>query len=90
MLALVQGWNLEFKINMNSIHGNLCVRCGKQRIIVKTWKEQLGYSTITATMTACPDKECQKIVDANNKKQKARQDALKFRSSQRLQARRKK
>ncbi|OGK10454.1 hypothetical protein A2767_01195 [Candidatus Roizmanbacteria bacterium RIFCSPHIGHO2_01_FULL_35_10] len=75
---------------MSKDYSNLCVRCGKQRIIVKTWKEKLGYSTITATMTACPDKECQKIVDANNKKQKAKQDALKLRSNQRLQARRRK
>lgn len=75
---------------MNKSYTNICIRCGKARIIVKTWKEKLGYSTITATKTACPDKECQKIVDENNKKQKAKQDALRLRSSQRLQARRRK
>lgn len=75
---------------MNNIHGNLCVRCGKQRIVVKTWKEKLGTSTIIATMTACPDKECQKIVDENNRKQKAKQDALKNRNKARLTSRRKK
>jgi hypothetical protein len=77
-------------MNQGQSYTNICVRCGKPRIVVKTWKEQLGYSTITATSTACPDKECQKIVDANNKKQKAKQDALRLRSNQRLQARRKK
>lgn len=41
---------------------NLCVRCGKERIAVKTWVE-LGNFPITRTDTICPDKDCQKIVD---------------------------
>ncbi|OGK42606.1 hypothetical protein A2954_06280 [Candidatus Roizmanbacteria bacterium RIFCSPLOWO2_01_FULL_37_12] len=73
---------------MNTTYTNICIRCGKPRIVVKSWEEKLGFSTITATNTACPDSECQKIVDKNNAKQKARQDALKNRHSQRLQARR--
>lgn len=47
---------------------NLCWRCGKERIIVKSWKEKIGYSTITTTETACPDIECQKLVNKENKK----------------------
>jgi hypothetical protein len=42
---------------------NPCIRCGKQRIESKTWKEKLGASFITLSLTICPDKECQKIVD---------------------------
>lgn len=45
---------------------NPCVRCGKQRIDKKTWKEKIeshfGVSYITHTETICPDKECQILV----------------------------
>jgi len=42
---------------------NVCIRCGKTRIVTKTWKEYVGTSTVTYTTTACPDQACQKIVD---------------------------
>lgn len=45
---------------------NPCIRCGKQRIDGKTWKEKLGGNIITHTLTLCPDKNCQKEVDALN------------------------
>lgn len=44
-----------------------CTRCGKQRIVSKTWKEVrqtlMGETTIMHTETICPDPECQKKVD---------------------------
>ena len=40
-----------------------CIRCGKLRVIGKTWTEKLNGSKITYTQTVCPDKECQKIVE---------------------------
>ena len=40
-----------------------CIRCGKPRIVAKSWKEQVGTSFLTYTMTVCPDPECQKVVD---------------------------
>lgn len=64
---------------MNNIYSNPCIRCGKERIIVKIWKEKIGYSVVTTTETACPDKECQKMVDKTNKKQKDRYEASKLR-----------
>lgn len=42
---------------------NPCIRCGKQRIDGKSWKEKIGISVLTHTQTTCPDSECQKIVD---------------------------
>ncbi len=48
---------------MQQQHSNPCSRCGKERIFVKTWKELVGTSMITYTITACPDKECQDAVD---------------------------
>lgn len=45
---------------------NLCVRCGKTRVIVKTWTEKTENSVLKYTLAECPDKACQKIVDAAN------------------------
>lgn len=41
----------------------LCIRCGKLRILDKTWKEQIGLSLVTYTSTICPDPVCQKAVE---------------------------
>lgn len=46
----------------------LCIRCGKTRIVSKTWNEKVNDSVITYTETVCPDPECQKIVDSDLKK----------------------
>ncbi|MDO8551493.1 MAG: hypothetical protein Q7S03_02330 [bacterium] len=42
---------------------NPCIRCGKERIVVKTWEEDQGNSHSTHTSFVCPDKDCQEIVD---------------------------
>lgn len=47
-----------------------CIRCGKPRIVSKSWKEQVGMSFLTYTMTVCPDPECQKVVDDQLKSKK--------------------
>ena len=67
---------------------NRCVRCGKVRVTVRVWKEDMGGSTITNTETACPDKACQKIVDLDNKKQKDKNTAMRLRSQERHTRRR--
>lgn len=41
-----------------------CIRCGKLRIMGKTWSEDVGFSQVTYTLTVCPDADCQKLVDA--------------------------
>ena len=43
--------------------GNPCIRCGKQRIDGKSWKEKSGSSIVTYTKTICPDAACQKLLD---------------------------
>ena len=42
---------------------NPCIRCGKQRIDGKSWKEKSGISLVTRTKTICPDSQCQKLLD---------------------------
>lgn len=43
----------------------VCIRCGKQRIFSKKWKDQENDrgSVVTHVETICPDAECQKVVD---------------------------
>lgn len=43
--------------------GSVCTRCGKPRIVVDTYIEKVETSTVTYTITACSDPECQKLVD---------------------------
>jgi hypothetical protein len=69
---------------MKNSYTNLCTRCGKPRIVVKTWKEKLGNSTIIATKMACPDKECQAKVDLNLERDRVRHENMKLRSHRRM------
>ena len=47
---------------------NICTRCGKERVISKTWDEVVEIyehrSIITHTQFVCSDGECQKIVES--------------------------
>ena len=40
-----------------------CIRCGKVRILSRTWSEQIGLSLVTYTDSVCPDDDCQKLVE---------------------------
>lgn len=55
---------------------NPCVKCGKERIDGKTWVGKVGASSVTYTMTICPDPECQKIVDKGIAERKAKTASL--------------
>lgn len=68
---------------MNKTYSNLCIRCGTQRVVAKTWKEKLGDSVIINTEMICPNTECQKEVDKDNKRQREKNIAIKLRSEQR-------
>jgi hypothetical protein len=72
---------------MNNIASNPCPRCGKARIVVKTWIEEIvtnwGKSKVTHSSTACPDPACQKIVAADLDKQKSKFIALKVEKERR-------
>lgn len=55
---------------------NPCIRCGKDRIVAKEWKEKIGNSVVICTSNVCPDPECQKIVESQLKSKKDRFDAI--------------
>lgn len=64
------------------------MRCGKDRVVAKIWQEKMGNSTVITKEMVCPDEDCQKKVNADNKKQQDRYASLKLKNAQRLVARR--
>lgn len=40
-----------------------CIRCGKERIIKSSSVEKFEKTSVTYTVTVCPDPECQKLVE---------------------------
>ncbi len=53
-----------------------CIRCGKDRVQDKSWKEYVGKSLVIYTTNICPDAECQKIVEAGLKERKDHLDSI--------------
>jgi hypothetical protein len=58
----------------NQTFSNVCIRCGKQRVIVDSSKELVGTAMVTSTTSSCPDEECQKIVDQLLLKEKTQRE----------------
>lgn len=66
--------------------GSTCIRCGKDRIFQKTWKEMVGTSVVTYTRSVCSDPECQKKVDeklADLKRERAAHEQRRLQSMSR-------
>ncbi len=71
---------------------NPCTRCGKERILFKTWDDEVttfGNRTmkITRSLNVCPDPECQKIVAAGLDAEKKKRDKLKADREEKLKER---
>ena len=62
-----------------------CIRCGKARIVTKTYKEHIGDSWIVTNLTSCPDAECQAIVDKQLAKEQKFRDDMQLAGERRLQ-----
>ena len=72
---------------------SVCTRCGKKRIISKTWKETIflyGTETvITHEEAVCPDPECQKEVDSKLLKEKEQREEIRKGVEKRLHGKKK-
>lgn len=59
---------------------NPCIRCGKERIDARSWKETvnnfMGKTVIVHTETVCPDPECQKIVEKGFEVQRKKREEM--------------
>ena len=49
--------------NMVAINTSVCIKCGKQRVVVATHEEKVGNSVVIYKETMCPDPECQEKVE---------------------------
>lgn len=66
---------------MDNKYKNICIRCGKERIISKSWKEITVNASglkqeIVYTETVCPDSACQRILNQEFAKQKKKRLAI--------------
>ena len=62
---------------------NPCIRCGKQRIEISSYKKKEGSFMVTYTKNVCPDPECQKLVDKELNKEKQKRAKIKEESTKR-------
>jgi len=70
---------------MNKLPKNICMRCGRERVEVKVWKEKdAGGSTITVSANECPNSDCQKIVNSTNEKSRNKVIAMKLDREKRM------
>lgn len=69
--------------------GSTCTRCGKPRIVVKTYEEKVETSTVTYTITECSDPECQKMVNKTLQTEKKKRQFIKDEQVKREEARKK-
>ena len=55
---------------MGKEYRNNCYRCGRERIVLRVWKEKVENSVIENTESVCPDKKCQEVVDQEIRRQR--------------------
>ncbi|MDP3994235.1 MAG: hypothetical protein Q8P91_00180 [bacterium] len=55
---------------------NKCTTCGKERIIIRTYKEKIGSSSVTFKEMTCPDPECQKKINKVLLSEKAKRQRI--------------
>jgi hypothetical protein len=48
---------------MTTDNPSICIKCGKQRIVVATRKERVGNTFVVYKETICPDPDCQEKVE---------------------------
>ena len=71
-------------VNTKKLTSNPCPTCGKERIVIKTYKEHIGNSLVVTTITACPDPKCQQKRDKQLAKDERLRAEMKLASERRL------
>lgn len=73
----------------NASLGNVCPRCGKDRIVTKVYKEKTASGYVDCKITACSDPACQKIVDEKLIGEETKRKAIKKEQDRREEERQK-
>ncbi len=66
----------DINIMMQLMVSNPCVRCGKERITVRTYNEMVAGSLIIHSETSCPDFECQAVVNKKLEKERLQRERM--------------
>lgn len=74
---------------MNKQYTNPCIRCGKERIVSKTWIETITtfsgkLQEVEHIEAVCPDHDCQEMLDKEFAKQKEKRDKIASDREQRM------
>ena len=69
---------------MTSINENICIKCGKQRVVVGTHEEKVGNSTVIYKDMICPDPECQKKVEKILQQEYGKREQSRINQAQRI------
>lgn len=64
-------------MNISKISSSKCTRCGKKRVVIKTYKKKVNGAEIIYKETGCPDPECQKEVNKQLRKEKQKREKIK-------------
>jgi hypothetical protein len=67
-----------------TINENVCIKCGKQRIVVGSHEEKVGTSTVTYKDMICPDPECQKKVEKILQQEYGKREQSRINQAQRI------
>jgi hypothetical protein len=60
-----------------------CIRCGKERVVVSSYKKVVVNSEVTYTQTVCSDPECQKMVEKTLKIEEGKRSQQKVEQEER-------
>lgn len=66
---------------------NKCTRCGKERVVTKTYKQKVGTSYVCWREMACSDPECQKKVNKGLSNEKKKRTEIKNEQNKREEER---
>jgi hypothetical protein len=64
-------------VEVITVAGNVCTRCGKPRVAVKTYEEVVQTSTVTYTIMECSDPDCQSQVNKTLKAEEVKRNYIK-------------
>ena len=76
---------------MSKYLDEICTRCGSKKIVSRTWKETIetfaGTSEIEISQIVCTNQECQGVFEENLAKETIRQQEVKKKKAEQLEAR---
>src|SRR5579859_6813446 len=80
-------FKFNFVVYLTITNTNPCFRCGKQRVITRTYKKTVDNSVVTYEEAVCPDPECQKALELQLKGERDKREQMALQKASQLLAR---